>query len=876
MFEHQVEKSPEAIALVFNNQRVSYRELNERANQLARYLQNLGVGNDILVGVCLERSIDMIVALLAVLKVGGAYLPLDPSYPQARLVQMIVDSGSAVVLTEQAFTRLFGVTDSILVVLDIDRIKFAAARDTNLDVATSSDNLAYVLYTSGSTGIPKGVAVAHRSTMAFVAWAHSAFSRTDFNGVLAATSICFDLSVFEIFATLTIGGKVVIAQNALALADLPAAAEVTLINTVPSAIAQLLKLHAVPPSVRVINLAGEPLPTDLVNQIYDSCEAVRVYDLYGPTECTTYSTWTMRQADERPTIGRPIANTRIFIVDANLAPVPIGVAGELHIGGDGLARGYLNRPELTAEKFIANPFSSDTNEKLYRTGDLARYRPDGNIEFLGRIDNQVKLRGFRIELGEIETVITQHPAIEQTVVLLREDTPGDKRLVAYIVTADGSAVSVHDLRAHAQQKLPDYMVPAYFVVLDSLPLTTNGKIDRKALPAPIGQSLSAARQYVAPRDSYETALCDLWSEALHIDQVGIDDDFFALGGHSLLAAKLFARMDEELGRSLPLSVLFAAPNIRALAEHYRASTAAHKIRSLVALRSKGNRPPLFAVPGVYGNVLGYADLAQALGPDQPFYGLQSIGLDGSEAPLDSIAAMARLYIEELRSVQPNGPYALMGACFGATVAYEMTQQLLQAGESVTILALLDPTGREGRNLDDGTSSSRTFKMAGALTDLVTGRLHLYLDELCQLNNRERIRFIATKLRGVGRSLAQRNRLKGVQRELHQIAVYKANLLALDRYKKTPLTGALPTVEIFATEGRLQVEHWSSLCPGPLAFHKVPGKDSGDMMSAKNSRKLALLLALRLTAAFAGNHQSQTASVRPATDGAELANPQSHR
>jgi thioesterase domain-containing protein len=582
-----------------------------------------------------------------------------------------------------------------------------------------------------------------------------------------------------------------------------------------------------------------------------------LYNLYGPTEASIdVAAWQCRDDSNLTVVpvGQPIANTQLYILDPHLKPVPIGVAGELHIGGDGLARGYLNRPELTAEKFIANPFSQEPGARLYKTGDLARYLPDGNIEFLGRIDNQVKIRGYRIELGEIEAVLAQHPSVQQTAVLAREDTPGDKRLAAYCVAAADSTPLPHDLRSFLQEKLPDYMVPSAFVFLDSLPLTPNGKLDRKALPTPTDGSLAVAHRHIPPRDELEITLCRLWAETLGVEKVGIDDDFFALGGHSLLAAKLFTRMDEALGRSLPLGVLFAAPNIRALAQRYGASGSG-KIRSLVSLRSSGQLPPIFAVPGVYGNVLGFADLARELGPEQPFYGLQSLGLDGMEAPLNSIESMASLYIEELRSVRPAGPYALVGACFGATVAFEMTHQLLRIGEDVAFLGLLDPTGREGQNSNgENVASPRALIRLIALGDLIAGRLNLYLEELSQLSTKARLKFVATKLRSVGASLTKRNRLKGVQRELNQIAVYNANLQALDHYQKAPIAGNLRKLEIFET-GRgvrsraAKNSSWATLWPGPISFHTVPGKDSGDMISGNNARDLARLLSRRLRAAF---------------------------
>lgn len=456
LFEEQVERTPEAIAVVLEDQELTYGELNRRANQLEHYLKKLGVGPEALVAIWMERSIEMIVGLLGILKAGGAYVPLDPNYPKERLEFMVADAQVSFLLTQDRLLEEGGsMVDSDRrsfsldrpmqrICLDRDWELIARESDANPENSTTADNLAYVIYTSGSTGQPKGVAIEHRNTVAFLSWVHSAFNPEDLAAVLAATSICFDLSVLEIFAPLTCGGTIILVENALDLASIRQSAGVTLINTVPSVMAELLKANAIPESTRVMNLAGELLPTDLVDRIYKSTMATKVYDLYGPSECTTYCTRALRLPDGPRTIGRPIANTQIYILDAQRNPVPIGVVGEIYIGGDGLARGYLNQPELTAEKFIANPFSTEPGARLYKTGDLARYLPDGNIEFLGRIDHQVKLRGFRIELGEIEAALNQHPGIQDSVVVAREDKFGEKRLVAYIVPKQQFETAVLD------------------------------------------------------------------------------------------------------------------------------------------------------------------------------------------------------------------------------------------------------------------------------------------------------------------------------------------------------------------------------------------------------------------------------------------------
>ncbi|PYX86501.1 MAG: hypothetical protein DMG68_15180, partial [Acidobacteria bacterium] len=433
-FEDQVEKTPAATALIAGTERLTYAELNRRSNQLAHYLRRLGVGPEVLVGICMERSAEMLVGILGILKAGGAYVPLDPAYPKDRIAFALQDCQAPVLLTQERLQAMLPENSARVVCIDADWPEISAHDAENPAPAATPNNLAYLIYTSGSTGRPKGVAIEHRSTSTFIHWSQSIFSRDELAGVLLSTSICFDLSIFEMFVPLSVGGKVILAQNALELPSLLDAHEVTLINTVPSAIAELLRMEGVPASVTVVNLAGEPLPRSLLQQIYARETIQKVYNLYGPTEDTTYSTFTLVPNDDsRVTIGRPIANTQAYVVDAQLRPVPVGVPGELLLGGEGLARGYFGRPELTADRFISNPFSPESGSRLYRTGDLVRYLPDGNLLFLGRIDHQVKVRGFRIELGEIESVLTQHASVRQSLVTVREDEPGNKQIVAYVM-----------------------------------------------------------------------------------------------------------------------------------------------------------------------------------------------------------------------------------------------------------------------------------------------------------------------------------------------------------------------------------------------------------------------------------------------------------
>ena len=584
MFEEQVGRTPEATAIVFQNERMTYAELNRRADGVAAALQALGVGPDVAVGVRLERSPEMVVGVLGILKAGGAYLPLDPADPPERLRLMVENSRLSLLLTQRKLAEDFKSEVASCQVLCIEDLLEATdpigsrtrtrTRTKDEDDGTPhsalralrSGDLAYIIHTSGSTGAPKGVAIEHRNAVNFIRWAQQAFTREELAGVLFSTSLCFDLSVFELFVTLSTGGKVILARNAIELPNLAAKDEVTLINTVPSAATELLRLNAIPPSVQVINLAGEPLKTALVDRLYALGTVKKVHDLYGPTETTTYSTFALRQAGAPATVGRPIANTQIHLLNEQRQSVPSGEIGEIYIGGAGVARGYLHRPDLTAERFVAESFSADTNARLYRTGDLARWRADGNLEFLGRMDHQIKIRGYRIELGEIEAALALHPGVRECVVIAREDTPDDKRLVAYLVQDGDHAIQATALRQFLKTTLPDYMVPTAFVTLATLPLTPNGKLDRKQLPAPDQSRPELVETFVAPGNPTEKQISEIWLEVLGLNQIGIRDNFFELGGDSLQAVRVVSRLRETFGVAVPVAALFESPTIALLSE----------------------------------------------------------------------------------------------------------------------------------------------------------------------------------------------------------------------------------------------------------------------------------------------------------------------
>jgi amino acid adenylation domain-containing protein/non-ribosomal peptide synthase protein (TIGR01720 family) len=565
LFEAQVEKTPDAIAVVFESEQLTYRELNTRANQLAHYLQKLGVKPEVLVGICVERSLLMVIGLLAILKAGGAYIPLDPSYPIERIAFILEETQAPVLLTQASLLETTPQHQAQVVCLDTDWSLIAQQSQDNVFSELTTDNLAYVIYTSGSTGKPKGVMIKHASTVAMLDWANKTFTPEARAGVLASTSICFDLSVFEVFVPLCCGGKVILIENALYLATLPAAENVTLINTVPSIISQLIRNNSIPRTVQTVNIAGEPLQNQLVQQLYQQNNIQQVFNLYGPSEDTTYSTscWIQKGASNTPPIGRPIHNTQAYLLDQNLQPVPVGVPGMLYIGGAGLARGYFNQAELTADKFIPNPYAHLPGERLYKTGDLARYLPNGEIEYIGRIDNQVKIRGFRIELGEIETQIGQHPGVQEAVVAVYSSEADSQRIVAYVVPQEEQTLAIPELRSFLESKLPNYMLPAAFVVLEALPLTPNGKVDRKVLPIP-DTTRPKDKKLVAPRNYVETKLTAIWADVLGVEQVSIFDNFFELGGDSILAIVIITRANKA-GIQLVVKQLFQHQTVAELA-----------------------------------------------------------------------------------------------------------------------------------------------------------------------------------------------------------------------------------------------------------------------------------------------------------------------
>jgi amino acid adenylation domain-containing protein/FkbM family methyltransferase len=573
LFEEQVDRTPDATAVVAGGVRLTYRELDRRANRLAHLLRRLGVGPESRVAVCLVRSERTVEAVLGVLKAGGAYVPLDPTYPRERLELMLEDSGACLLVTESgvetALPCLAG-RELPRVQLDADSARLAAESDRRPAVPVDPGHLSYLIYTSGSTGRPKAVAIAHRSPVTRVLWAGARFGPEELAGVLAATSLCFDLSVFEVFVPLAHGGRVIVAADALSLPRIPAAAEVTLVNTVPSTLAELLRMEGLPGSVRTVNLAGEPIPPDLAGAILKLRPERRLWNLYGPSEDTTYSTGARLEPAGGTPIGRPLDGTWVRLLDPRGERVPPGVPGEIHLGGAGLARGYLSLPGLTAERFVPDPLGGEPGARLYRTGDLARYRRDGALEYLGRLDHQVKIRGFRVELGEIEAALAGHPAVVEAVAASR-GAP-EALLAAWVVPAEGTAPSGPELAEWLRERLPEPLIPSQWTFISALPRQPNSKVDRRALPEPAEPVPSAL--WRAPRQGVEEVLAAIWADLLGRERVGAGDDFWQLGGHSLLGARMIHRVRETLGVDLPLRALFERRTLEALAARVEKQRAA--------------------------------------------------------------------------------------------------------------------------------------------------------------------------------------------------------------------------------------------------------------------------------------------------------------
>ncbi|TRT77972.1 MAG: non-ribosomal peptide synthetase, partial [Microcystis flos-aquae Ma_QC_C_20070823_S18] len=708
LFEEQVERTPNAVAVVFEGQQLTYAELNSRANQLAHYLQSLELKLEDKIGVCIERSPLMVIAILAILKAGGAYVPLDIAYPSERLAFMLENVQCPIILTQNHLSDRLPVNNSQrLIDIDSKWESITQYSPENIASKVTPNNLAYIIYTSGSTGTPKGTEVVHRNIIGFIFGVD--YVQLDAHQIwLQHSSISWDALTLELWTPLLFGGRCVLYPgNVITPENLSKIIKEEGVNILWLTCALFnLMIDTMPESllgVKQLITGGETLSVAHIRRGLALLPKTQIINGYGPSECTVFTCCypISKQLDENLAsipIGKPIGDRKVYLLDRNLQPVPVGVSGEIHVGGASVARGYLNQLALTCEKFISNPFLA--GDTLYKTGDLARYLPDGNIEYIGRIDNQVKIRGFRIELGEIESVLSQNQAVQSSCVIVREDNPGEKQLVAYIVPKLGVKLTSGDLRQFLSHKLPGYMVPGAFVLLEFFPLTANGKIDRRALKAPSNPSDSD--RFIEARNQLELSLVQIWSKVLKIDKVSVQDNFFDLGGHSLLAPYLITQIKEQLGEEIAVTTLFQNPTIEQLATIIKTGLDPSNQSYFVPIQPHGSKPPFFCVPGAGGRPFYFYHLGRYLGKDQPFYSFEN-DLYQQFGEITRIEDIASIYLKAMQDLQPQGPYFLGGHSYGGNVAFEMAQQLVNQGEQVALLAIIDssaPTYKDKQILLD--------------------------------------------------------------------------------------------------------------------------------------------------------------------------------
>ncbi|MGC1222608.1 MAG: amino acid adenylation domain-containing protein [Candidatus Sulfotelmatobacter sp.] len=699
-FAAQCERTPDIVAVREGDQRLTFCQLDKRSNSLAQYLRDLGAGPGTTVALCIERSIDMVAGLLGILKTGAAYVPLDPSYPPERLGFMLKDSGAAIVIAKRESAGKIPANSARAVWLDSNwSAILGEPTDSPTPVQPTSnqpDDAAYVLYTSGSTGMPKGVQGTHRAYLNRFAWMWRAYPFQAGEICCQKTNLGFVDSVWEIFGPLLAGvPNVIIPQEIMGdpeeLLTTLARERVTRIVLVPSLLRMLLdhapQLGKRVPQLKLWTCSGEVLPTDLAERFRAGYPAATLLNLYGSAEVAADVTC-HEVSDEdllasSIPIGRPIANTQVYILDGNRNPVPIGVRGEIYVGGDNLARGYWQSPELTAERFVENPITPERSPRLFRTGDLGRFKSTGEIEYLGRVDSQVKLRGMRLELGEVEVALSGHPGVREAMVAL---TPDQQQLAAYITVEKGQEPSAEELRRYLRARLPEYMVPASYSRLQQWPLLPSGKVDRRAL-LQLGHAESAQQSaFVAPHDAVEDQLLTIWKGILNLDAISVTDNFFSIGGYSLASARLLARIQQTFGRKLGLRDVFEAPTIAEMAELIRREGKSSDMQGILPLQPNGSLPPFFWVRG--GPL--FLPLSRRLGPERPSFGLQLSSSLVSKLPATyKFEDIASSLIEVMRAVRPNGPYYLGGLCVNGVVAYEMARQLVAAGESVPLLVMLD-------------------------------------------------------------------------------------------------------------------------------------------------------------------------------------------
>ncbi len=863
-FEAQVRRTPDAPAVLFGDQVLSYAALNRKANALAGRLQRAGVGPDVLVGICTEKSLEMVIGVLGIQKAGGAYVPLDPAYPKDRLNIVLDDLQLSVLVTQPHLADRFAGCPFQVVALD------AKAEDDGTDENPASgvtaDHLAYIIYTSGSTGIPKGVVVKHRPAINLIEWVNRTFAVGPGDRVLFVNSLGFDLSVYDIFGLLAAGGSVRVAsgeelRDPRRLLEILYREPITFWNSAPATLSQLVPFgDAVPAGgkshLRLAFLSGDWIPLPMPAWIRAAFPGTQVVSLGGATEATVWSNfYPVGALDEQwvsVPYGKPIQNARYHVLDAHLQPVPVGVAGDLYIGGECLAEGYHKRPELNAQKFIADPYGRP-GDRLYRTGDLARYWADGNLEFLGRVDHQVKVRGYRIELGEIEAVLSTREDIQEVLVVAGPDPAGGKRLIAYVVAKAGCTPTTADLRAYLKDKLPEYMVPAAFVWLPAFPLNASGKIDRKALPEPLAAQ-ARSDTYLAPRNPFETLLAQIWQEALQLEKVGVMDNFFEIGGHSLLAGRVISLIQQITGRLLPLSALFANPTVAQLAVLLKEDSLLDQVwDTLVPIRKAGTRPPLYCIHPVSGDVEYAYKLVPYLPADQPVYGILARGINGVDEPYGTVAEAAAAYVAQIEARQPEGPLHLAGYSYGGLVAYEMARLLAARGRKVESVTLFDtyPPNEKYRYKHYGLqyvvlSFLCLLTSPGNLRDFFRNQYWRSLQRRAKSAVKRaacRAGVYTFPANPCGSALQNDTAL----RDQIRLRLFRVLAKAVEQYRLQPYSGKLVFIRAMEGPARYLSQSdfgWRKNVSGPVAVHNVPGIDH-DRIFAEDRHVRAVAGAMNL-------------------------------
>ncbi len=845
----QLEKNSEAIAIKYAAEELTYQQLNHQVNQLANYLRRRGVKPEVLVGIYAERSLDIVIGILGILKAGGAYVALDPAYPPDRLVSIVKETELKLILTQAKLAGEIFESGAELLNLDTEWSKISTESTDLESISLTPENLAYIMYTSGSTGKPQGVRITHAQLENYIQGIREIITVESSDIYLHSASFAFSSSLRQLFLPLASGAKVVIVSrekltNSIELLELIQTEQISIVDTVSSIWHYILmsldriksdqKAQLIDSQLRLLIFSGGLLTAQLVQNIRkEFARQLLIFNVYGQTETIGISAYLVPNDFDRYQgylpVGMPYPYNQLYLLDDRLQPVLTGEVGELYVAGGCLARGYFKNSELDRRKFISNPFTNNPQQaRLYKTGDLARYLSDGNLELVGRQDFQVKIRGMRVEIEEIETTISQHPDVHQAAVIGRENRADGKILVAYIVSKQ-KQINLVNLRLFIKSKLPDYMMPSAFVVLDALPLTPNNKLDRQRLPAPNRENFTI----VAARNELESQLIAIWQEFLGIQPIGIDDNFFELGGHSLTALRLVTEIEKTWGKRLFLSSILRSPTIADLAAVIKEEEKLPDWSSLVPIELGGEKPPLFCIHPVGGNLLEYYCLAENLRRDRPIYGLQAQGIDGKQEPLHRIEDMASQFIREIQTIQPIGPYFLIGYSFGGTVAFEIAQQLRRQGHQIGLLGLLDTKSPTIREIHQSFSQS----------------LAIHVNAIQKLSNQEKIDYFFAKIQKIFKKKKNyRDSVISALSNIEMLApeilnVLDANLQAQAAYIPQVYSG---NVLLFRSECQSMYIDlypnlgWGNLIDGNIKIKDIPG-DHRHIMKEPNVQILAQTL-----------------------------------